>query len=362
MVTSDRLAKALDAVAASGLDAMLIGPSADLLYLTGYAPMPLERLILAVVRSDGQAHLIVPELEAPGAEASALDSIELHRWHDSTDPYVLVRRLLKDAPRLAVGERLWASHVLALQREMPAARMVPATELMAGLRSIKDDAELDRLGRAAEAADETFEVIVGQPFAGRTERELAEDLARILLEQGHDRTEFTIVGSGPNSASPHHEPTSRPIAPGDAVVMDFGGEIDSYFSDITRTVAVKEEPAGYREIYEVVVASQEAAFRAVTPGTPAMEVDRAARSVITESGFGDGFVHRTGHGIGLELHEAPYIVEGNQTPLEPRMVFSIEPGVYLSGRLGVRIEDIVVVTDEGARRLNHADRSLRLVN
>ena len=360
--SSDRLLRASSALADMGLDALLLGPSADLRYLTGYSPMPLERLILAVVFPEGEAHLIVPELESPGAEAATAGSIELIRWKDGADPYELVGKILRKISRVAVGDRLWTSHVLALQRQIPSAEMVPATELMGGLRSIKDPDELDALDRAARAADRTFELISGQVFTGRTERDLGAELARMLVEQGHDRADFTIVGAGPNSASPHHEPISWRIAPYDVVVMDFGGELEGYFSDITRTVVVEDEPAGFRQMYEVVSAAQEAAFQAIKPGTRAQEVDRAARAVIGEAGWADGFVHRTGHGIGLELHEAPYIVEGNGTPLAPGMTFSLEPGIYLPGRFGVRIEDIVVVTEDGARRLNASDRSLYVVH
>jgi D-alanyl-D-alanine dipeptidase len=226
---------------------------------------------------------------------------------------------------------------------------------------VKDAHELDALSRAARAADAAFDEIRTTRFAGRSEREVAGDLASMLVAKGHDRADFTIVASGPNSASPHHEPGDRTIGPGDAVVMDFGGELSGYFSDTTRTVFVQRCPADAEDVYRIVEQAQEAAFRAAGPGVPAQEVDRAARSVIDEAGFGERFIHRTGHGIGLEVHEHPYVVEGNDEPLRPGMCFSLEPGIYLEGRFGVRIEDIVTVTARGAERLNLSTRDIQIV-
>jgi D-alanyl-D-alanine dipeptidase len=207
-----------------------------------------------------------------------------------------------------------------------------------------------------EAADAAFADVVDLPFAGRREVDVAADLARLLREHGHERVEFTIVGSGPNGASPHHEAGERAIRTGDAVVMDFGGVREGYFSDITRTVFVGEPADEERGVYDVVRAAQQAAYEAIGPGVVAQDVDRAARAVIADAGFGDRFIHRTGHGIGLELHEPPYIVEGDETVLREGMTFSDEPGIYLPGRFGVRIEDQVAVTADGAERLNRASR------
>ncbi|HJY32086.1 MAG TPA: M24 family metallopeptidase, partial [Actinomycetota bacterium] len=217
------------------------------------------------------------------------------------------------------------------------------------------------LRAAGSAADAAFADVIAQPFAGRAETELAAELDRLLREHGHQRVDFTIVGSGPNGASGHHEPGERRIGPGDAVVMDFGGVRDDYCSDITRTVFVGEPTDEQREVYAIVRAAQQAAFEAVRPGVAAQDVDRAARAVITEAGYGDRFVHRTGHGIGLEIHEPPYIVEGDETPLEAGMTFSDEPGIYLEGRFGVRIEDQLAVTPDGAERLNEAPREVTIV-
>jgi Xaa-Pro aminopeptidase len=357
-----RLARAAERAAGDHLAALLIPPSPDFAYLAGYDPESFERLSLLIVRADADATLLVPELERPLAAGSPIgSSIEILAWRDDEDPYGRVASLLPGGGRLAVGDRLWASHVLPLQGSLNGASFVPASSVMGALRAQKDEDELDALQRAADAADRTFADICGSPFEGRTEAEVAADLARLLVEHGHARADFTIVGSGPHGASPHHVPGSRTIMSGDAVVMDFGGELDGYFSDTTRTVVVREAPDGFAEVYDVVAEAQRAALDAVRPGVPAEEVDRAARSVIAAAGFGDRFVHRTGHGIGLEVHEPPYIVEGNSTPLAAGVTFSIEPGVYLEGRFGVRIEDIVVVTESGARSLNRSTRELQRV-
>ena len=263
--------------------------------------------------------------------------------------------------RYAVTDRTWASHLLALERVAPDRSFVAAGEAVPLLRAVKDADEIERLRVVARAADAAFADVIELPFAGRAETEIAAQLDRLLREHGHQRVDFTIVGSGPNGASGHHEPGERRIQPGDAVVMDFGGMRDDYCSDITRTVFVGDPSDEEREVYAIVRAAQQAAFEAVRPGVAAQDVDRAARAVITEAGYGERFVHRTGHGIGLEVHEPPYIVEGNATPLEAGMTFSDEPGIYLEGRFGVRIEDQVAVTAQGAERLNEASRELTIV-
>jgi D-alanyl-D-alanine dipeptidase len=262
---------------------------------------------------------------------------------------------------VAVGDRLWASHLLGLQRILPDAAFSPASVVIGRLRAVKDEEELSALRRAGRAADETFRQILEMTFQGRREEEVAADLANLLVRNGHARADFTIVGSGPNAASPHHEPGGRTILPHDAVVMDFGGELGGYFSDTTRTVVVGEPPDGFEQAYEVVREAQSAAVEAVRPGMRAEEIDDAARRVVDAAGYGERFIHRTGHGIGLELHEPPYMVEGDRTTLEPGMTFSVEPGIYLAGRFGVRIEDIVAVTEDGVERLNRSTRDLQVV-
>ena len=361
-----RRARLAAEVAEERLDAVLVAPSPDLVYLTGYGPPPFERLTLLVMRPDADATLIVPELERPLALGSAggqwLGPDRIVGWRDGDDPYRLVSAILPTDGRVAVGDRTWASHVLALQGAAPGVSFQPASPIIGRLRAVKDADELGALRRAGRGADETFRQICGMRFLGRREEEVAADLAALLVENGHARADFTIVASGPNSASPHHEPSGRTILPRDAVVLDFGGEVGGYFSDTTRTVVVGEAPAGFAEVYALVQEAQDAAVRAVRPGVAAQDVDRAARRIIDDAGYGERFFHRTGHGIGLEVHEPPYIIDGNETMLTPGMTFSIEPGVYLEGQFGVRIEDIVAVTADGVERLNRSTREVQTVD
>jgi Xaa-Pro aminopeptidase len=351
-----------DEVAADGLDALVVGPSPDFLYLTGYAPPPLERATLLVLRPGSEPTIIVPELERPLAAASpAGDLMAVTGWVDGEDPYLALAGLVPARGRIAVSDRLWAVHLLRLQTALPETSFASGDPVIGRVRAVKDEDELAALRDAAAAADAAFREICAGRFLGRTEAAVAADLAGLLVSNGHDRADFTIVASGPNSASPHHDPGGRAISASDAIVMDFGGELRGYFSDTTRTVVVREPPGGFEDVYRVVRDAQEAAFGVVAPGIAAQEVDRVARRVIEAAGYGASFIHRTGHGIGLELHEPPYLVEGNDIPLMPGMTFSIEPGVYLEGRFGVRIEDIVAVTPEGGERFNRSPRDLQVV-
>ncbi|MGZ8565609.1 MAG: M24 family metallopeptidase [Actinomycetota bacterium] len=357
-----RMREVVREAAAQGFEAVVVAPSPDLAYLTGYDPMPLERATLLILRDGHDPALVVPELERPLAAGSPSGaSLELVSWTDGVDPFACAAALLPADGRIAANDRMWTAHILALQSAVPSASFAPASGVIGRLRARKDDDELAALRRAGRAADETFRQICDLPFLGRREDEVASDLARMIVENGHDRAEFTIVASGPNAASPHHEPGGRTILPHDAVVMDFGGELGGYFSDTTRTVVVGEPSRAFSRVYELVLEAQLAAVDTVRPGVPIQEVDRAARRIIEAGGFGERFIHRTGHGIGLEVHEPPYVIEGNDLPLEPGMTFSVEPGVYVEGEFGVRIEDIVVVTDDGVERLNRSTRDLRIV-
>ncbi|MGZ8571984.1 MAG: M24 family metallopeptidase [Actinomycetota bacterium] len=357
-----RMREVVREAAAQGFEAVVVAPSPDLAYLTGYDPMPLERATLLILRDGHDPALVVPELERPLAAGSPSGaSLELVSWTDGVDPFACAAALLPADGRIAANDRMWTAHILALQSAVPSASFAPASGVIGRLRARKDDDELAALRRAGRAADETFRQICDLPFLGRREDEVASDLARMIVENGHDRAEFTIVASGPNAASPHHEPGGRTILPHDAVVMDFGGELGGYFSDTTRTVVVGEPSRAFSRVYELVLEAQLAAVDTVRPGVPIQEVDRAARRIIEAGGFGERFIHRTGHGIGLEVHEPPYVIEGNDLPLEPGMTFSVEPGIYVEGEFGVRIEDIVVVTDDGVERLNRSTRDLQIV-
>ena len=358
-----RIERAVRDAAAEGLDGLLVTPGPDLIWLTGYRPTAItERLTMLVVRSDAEPQLLVPVLERPDAEAAAgAAAVRLVDWADGVDPYATAAPMLRPDGAYAVSDSAWAMHLLGLQRQLPASTFSSVTERLPMLRAVKDADELARLEAAGAAADATFREIVKVRFAGRKETDVAADLARLLREAGHEQVDFTVVGSGPNGANPHHEAGDRTILPGDMVVLDFGGLMFGYGSDTTRTVCVGEPTVEMRDVHDTVRAAQQAAFDAVRPGIACQEIDRAARGIITDAGYGDRFIHRTGHGIGMTTHEPPYMVEGEERPTVPGMCFSTEPGIYLPGRFGVRIEDIVTVTQNAGRRLNDTDRDLAIV-
>ena len=345
------------------IDAIVVAPSPDMVYLLGYDPMQMERPTMLILRHEREPLVVVPELERPLVSgAPTAPAVGITGWTDGEDPFAIAAEALAGAVRVAIADRTWASHLLELQAAVPGARFEAASPLIGRLRAVKAPAELAALRRAARGADETFRRICTMEFEGRREEEVAADLAALLVQNGHARADFTIVASGPNSASPHHDPTGRTILPRDVVVMDFGGELGGYFSDTTRTVVVGEAPSGFERMYETVRQAQEAACEAIRPGVTCQDIDRVARRVIVDAGFGERFIHRTGHGIGLEVHEPPYIIEGNDWALEPGTTFSVEPGIYVEDSFGVRIEDIVAVTESGVERLNRSTRVLQVVN
>ncbi|BEL04879.1 aminopeptidase P family protein [Actinoplanes sichuanensis] len=358
-----RMDRAVVQAAEAGLTGLLVTPGPDLTYFTGYRPTAItERITMLVLDADHDPHLIVPILERPDAErAAGAGAVTITDWADGTDPFASAARLLDPKGRYAVSDNAWALHLLGLQEALPGSAYTSMTGSLPMLRAVKDDDEVARLAAAGAAADAAYEQIVGVRFAGRTEHEIGTNLAVLLREHGHSQVDFTVVGSGPNGANPHHEMGERVIAEGDMVVLDFGGLKDGYGSDTTRTVHVGEPTVQEREVFEIVREAQQAAFEAVRPGVACEQIDRVARDVITRAGYGEFFIHRTGHGIGLTTHEPPYLVAGERRPLVPGMCFSIEPGIYLPGRFGVRIEDIVTVTADGGRRLNNTSRELRIV-
>ena len=336
--------RAAQAAQGAGFTGLLLTPGPDLLYLTGYTPVAItERLTLLAVPVGGEPVMIVPKLERSSAEpASGVAGVDIVDWADGSDPYEATGRLLSGSGRYAISDSAWAMHLLGLQGFLPESSYVSLTSGLPMLRAIKDAAEVERLAAAGAAADSAYEEILGVPFAGRRETEVAADLADLLRRFGHSQVDFAVVGSGPNGANPHHE--------------------NGYGSDTTRTVHVGEPTAEEREVHELVCRAQQAGFEAVQPGIQCQDVDRAARAVITDAGYGQFFIHRVGHGIGMTTHEPPYMVEGETLPVRPGMCFSIEPGVYLPGRFGVRIEDIVVCGDHGPDVLNEAPRDLLVVS
>ena len=358
-----RMACAAEQAENAGLTGILVAPGPDLLYLAGYAPVAItERLTMLVLQTGRDPAMILPSLERPDAEhAASAGTIALTEWSDGSDPYAAAAPLLDPAGSYAISDSAWALQLLGLQEALPGTRYVSMTSALPMLRAVKDDDELERLSAAGAAADATFQEILKVRFAGRKETEVAADLASLLMDHGHSQVDFTVVGSGPNGANPHHEAGDRTIQDGDMIVLDFGGLKDGYGSDTSRTIHVGEPTDEEREVHDIVRGAQQAGFEAVRPGVACQAIDRAARRVIADAGYGGQFIHRTGHGIGLTTHEPPYMVEGETHALEPGMCFSIEPGIYLSGRFGVRIEDIVTVTRDGGRRLNHTAREMQIV-
>ncbi|HEX5467179.1 MAG TPA: Xaa-Pro peptidase family protein [Candidatus Limnocylindrales bacterium] len=389
----DRLTASREALRAAGARALLVGPGAELRWLVGYAAPALERLTMLVLPLDEPPVLIVPRLERAGgaaAPAVAAGDVDLRSWEETDDPYAIVASALGTGSgagsraaggsgsgsgsgvgldrRLLVGDRLWATFVLGLQSTVPGASFGLASSVLADLRSIKDADEIRLLTEAAEAADRTVQAIAAGRLVGRTEGDIGREVRDRLLAEGHETAAFSIVGSGPNSAEPHHAVSERVVGPGEPIVLDIGGTRGGYGSDTTRTLWVTGGDPGagpddtFRQLYAVLEAAQAAATAAARAGVTCEAVDAAAREPITAAGFGPAFLHRTGHGIGLEEHEEPYIVAGNAQPLAVGHAFSIEPGIYLEGRYGARIEDIVVCTAEGPVSLNRSPRDVLVVS
>ncbi len=359
----DRLEHAAEAAGAAGFGALLLTPGPDLRYVSGYGAHESERLTCLAVPAGRPPFMVVPRLELPAALASPAGDlgIDILPWDETGDPYALVASRLGPVRSVGLADRMWAMMALRFRAVLPAAEQGLASAALRDLRMRKSPAEVGALRAAGEAIDRVHARVPGFLAPGRTEREVAADIADAIVAEGHARTDFTIVASGPNAASPHHSVSDRVLRPGDVVVVDIGGTMPSgYCSDCTRNYAIGEPPPAFAKYYEVLRDAQQAACAAVRPGVSAESVDAAAREPIAAAGYGEYFIHRTGHGIGLEVHEDPYIVSGNTELLEPGMAFSVEPGIY-PGEHGARIEDIVVCGDEGADMLNNATRELVVV-
>ena len=362
-IFAERLERARQAMRAQGVDVALLSLGLDMPYLTGYNAMPLERLTMLVLPANGDAVMVIPRLEAPRVQPMP-NVFSLHPWNETDDPVAITAELVRSAAPssrvVAVGDQMWARFLVDLMPLLPGTQYRRSVDVIGSLRMRKDSAEIEALRAAGSAVDKiAAELQAGRiALVGRTEAQVSADLSARIIAQGHDVVNFAIVAAGENAASPHHHPGSRVIQPNEIVLCDFGGTMNGYCSDITRCVYTGEPSSEVAEAYAVLFEAEAAAVRAATVGTPCEEVDAVARRVITAAGFGEYFIHRTGHGIGLDAHEDPYIVSGNSLALEAGHAFSIEPGIYMPGKWGMRLEDIVVATIDGPDSMNHADHHL----
>ncbi|MGV0849998.1 M24 family metallopeptidase [Mycolicibacterium phlei] len=359
-----RLRAAASAAGAAGLAGLVITPGYDMRYLVGSRAQTFERLTALVLPADGDPAVVVPRLELASLKDSAIPELGLtvRDWVDGEDPYALVAGVLGGGTRtVAVTDSMPALHLLPLADVLGAVPVL-ATDVLRRLRMVKDDAEIDALRKAGAAIDRVHARVPEFLKPGRTEAAVAADIAEAIVAEGHSEVAFIIVGSGPHGADPHHECSDRELQVGDIVVVDIGGPYEpGYNSDSTRTYSIGEPDPEVARRYAVLQRAQQAAVEAIRPGVTAEQVDAAARDVLAAEGLAEAFVHRTGHGIGLSVHEEPYIVAGNTLPLEPGMAFSVEPGIYFPGRWGARIEDIVIVTADGAEPVNHRPHELIVV-
>ncbi len=362
-----RMARAQEEMERQGIDWLIISPSSDLVYMMGYPAHTSERLTALVApRRGGEPFVVVPRLEAPrlAERNDLLDILDLRVWEETEDPIKLLAAGLGNHQGLtiAVSDQMWSGFLLKLIDACPGVRFVNADAALKELRQIKAADEIAFMREAGRLTDEVWDEFAATiTLAGKSELEVGRILAGMMGEKGLGSPAFMIVASGPGSASPHYLTSERKIQEGDAVVFDFGGGIEGYKSDITRTLHVGEPSEEFRKVYAIVDEARKAAFAAVRPGATCESIDAAARKVITEAGYGEYFIHRVGHGLGLDVHEEPYLVGGNTTPLRPGMVFSDEPGIYIPGKFGIRIEDSVVCTETGGEFLNNARHDLVVV-
>ena len=363
-VYARRLAAAASATGDAGLAGLVITPGYDLAYLVGSRAQTHERLTALVLPASGDPTVVVPRLELASLKESAATELGLavRDWVDGEDPYELVCAALGGGPAAtAVTDSMPALHLVPLT-DVLGVPPVLATDVLRGLRMVKEECEIDALRKAGAAIDRVHARVPEFLRPGRTEADVAADIAEAIVAEGHSEVAFIIVGSGPHAADPHHGYSDRELQAGDIVVVDIGGAYEpGYHSDSTRTYSLGEPKPEVAQQYSVLQRAQRAALEAVRPGVTAEQVDAAARDVLAEAGLAESFVHRTGHGIGLSVHEEPYIVTGNDLPLAAGMAFSIEPGIYFPGRWGARIEDIVVVTEDGAQAVNNRPHELVVV-
>ena len=355
----DRLTKVRASMVEQNVDTVMVSVGHDLPYLSGYSAMPLERLTMLVVPREGAATMVIPGLESARVEPQP-GVFDLLPWSETEDPTAIVAKLAAGSKRIAIGDQMWARFLVELLPQLPGAEYTRAVDVVGHLRMSKDQAELDALAAAGAAVDKIAgELQRGEiPLVGRTEAEVSAHLGRRIIEEGAQKVNFAIVAAGENASSPHHHPGDRVIKKNEIVLTDFGGTMNGYCSDTTRCVFTGEIAPDVADAYEVLFEAQAAGVAAATVGTPCQDVDRACRKVIDDAGYGEYFIHRTGHGIGLEAHEDPYIVEGNALPLAHGHAFSVEPGIYIPGKWGMRLEDIAAATNDGPVSYNNSDHHL----
>jgi len=361
-VYKSRLVRCQRLMSEKEIDVLFLAPGPNMYYISGFLEEPSERLLSLIVPQSGDPFFIVPELYEQ--QVRAFSWVEkLVSWKDSEDPNAVLSATLKQVvtrrPTIAVDSRMWSRFLLMLLSVAPDARYLDAATVMSPLRIKKTSEEIALMKRSAKIADTAFTETVKECREGMTEHQVAAKLVNELRRLGADSVGFEpAASSGPNAVLPHYRSGDRKLERGDLVVMDYGCLYRGYNSDITRTIAVGSCNNERKKACEVVRSAQEKACQAALEGVEAQSVDRVARGIIGAAGYGQFFVHRTGHGIGLEIHEEPYIVAGNALKLEEGMAFSVEPGIYVPGQYGVRIEDIVVIQAGKARRLNDCTREL----
>ena len=365
IIYQDRSARIQKILRDRQIDYLLIGPGTNLFYFTGIEAHISSRLLLLVIPAEGRPRLIVPALEKPAVEARAT-YFDLLPWSDTETSASALGAAFPRVTRrfrMAVDNQLWAGHLLDIQHLLPNTVWMKASETIKMVRSRKSAEEIELLKKAASIADAALAELVTMKFSGRTEREIMNEIQRLLIANGDEVMSFCIVGTGENSAIPHHNSSDRVIQPGEPVLLDFGGAYHGYQSDMTRMVWCGDGPnEEFAKVYNIVNEARRAGHKAVKPGVTCESVDAATRAVIANAGYGEYFIHRTGHGLGIDLHEDPYIIPGNSELLAEGMVFSIEPGIYLSGRFGVRIEDIAIITKNGEENINGSPHELAYVN
>ena len=361
---AERITKVQNLMRLDNVDALLLSVGADLPYFIGYEAMPLERLTMLIIRDEGNPTLVIPKLER--ARVTERPTIfNIREWGETEDPIEIVATALTGSVRVAIGDTTWTRFTIELLKRMPSIDLLRANPITSQLRSIKSTEELERLQQAASAVDKiAYRLQNGQiELIGKTEKQISEELGRQIISEGHSKVNFAIVAAGENAASPHHEAGERRIQKSEIVLCDFGGTMYGddgvgYCSDVTRCVWTGNPPQEFVEMYGVLQEAQRKQVQEATHGTPAQQVDRVGRQIISAAGYGEFFVHRTGHGIGVEAHEEPYIVEGNVDPIQSGNVFSIEPGIYIPQKWGIRLEDIVAVTESGPLSLNTVNHDL----